>query len=163
MPGPEVGDLELGQPPRLQQPEQREPTEHHRRQRDQRDRGEELHRPAHRVTSAGSDPVSMRGRTSIAKNPAFGHRAAISVARSMVSQSTIRKPPKCSFASANGPSVTAGTPFLTRTVFVFDGSASPAPVTNSPDSASSFMIVSTSPISAAPSGLETSRRVSEFS
>jgi hypothetical protein len=40
----------------------------------------------------------------------------------------------------------AGAPSTRRIVFVFDGSASASPPTSSPDSVSSFMIASTSPM-----------------
>ena len=61
-----------------------------------------------------------------------------------------RYPPRCSFASANGPSVMAGTPLPTRTVRVFAGSASASPPTSSPDGLSSAIIASISAISSAP-------------
>jgi hypothetical protein len=61
------------------------------------ERAEDLRRePAQQVLLGGrqlhtsSPPASMIGRTSIAANVAFGQRAAISVARSIDSQSTIR-------------------------------------------------------------------------
>lgn len=53
-PGSEVRHLELGQPPRNQQPEQREAAEHDRRQRYQGDRGEDLDRSVSPGTSQGS-------------------------------------------------------------------------------------------------------------
>src|SRR6266702_6368959 len=65
----------------------------------------------------------------------------------------------CSLASANGPSVIAGTPSRTLTVLVFEGSASASPPTSSPDSVSSWMIASTSPISSAPCSPKNTSRV----
>ena len=62
-------------------------------------------------------------------------------------------------ASANGPSVMAGTPSTTRIVLVFEGSASASPPTSSPDSVSSFMTASTSAISASPSSPRNVSRV----
>src|SRR6266511_3244250 len=47
----------------------------------------------------------------------------------------------CSLASANGPSVIAGTPSRTLTVLVLEGSASASPPTSSPDSVSSWIAV----------------------
>src|SRR6266511_2939350 len=69
----------------------------------------------------------------------------------------------CSLASANGPSVIAGTPSRTLTVLVLEGSASASPPTSSPDSVSSWMIASTSPISSAPCSPKNTSRVSGLS
>jgi hypothetical protein len=55
--------------------------------------------------------LSTRGRTSIAPPiRAAGIRAAISSAASSSSASTTRYPPRCSFASTNGPSVSSVLP-----------------------------------------------------
>ena len=69
----------------------------------------------------------------------------------------------CSLASANGPSVTAGTPFRTRTVFAFDGSARASAPTSSPDSVSSPIRASTSPISSSPASPKKASLVSGLS
>src|SRR5574338_368046 len=61
--------------------------------------------------------LSTSGRTSTAPPiRAAGIRAAISSATSRSSASTRLKPPTCSFASTNGPSVSSMSPFTTRTV-----------------------------------------------
>src|SRR5690606_3222519 len=64
-------------------------------------------------------------------------RAAISVARSKLSHSTIVYPARTSFVSAYGPSVTTGTPSSSRIRRVCTGEFSPWASTNSPDSTSS--------------------------
>src|SRR6266498_4808934 len=69
----------------------------------------------------------------------------------------------CSLASANGPSVIAGTPSRTLTVLVLEGSASASPPTSPPDSVSSWMLASTSPISSAPCSPKNTSRVSGLS
>src|SRR5690606_5844974 len=100
---------------------------------------------------------SMTALTSI--RPPYrtsGQRDAISTARSTDSQSTAMYPAKCSLASTNGPSVTTGRPSFSRTVLAVDGSASASPPTSSPDSVSSFMIVSTSPKSSSRSRWDSS-------
>src|SRR5690606_28640734 len=100
---------------------------------------------------------SMTALTSI--RPPYrtsGQRDAISTARSTDSQSIAMYPAKCSLASTNGPSVTTGRPSFSRTVLAVDGSASASPPTSSPDSVSSFMIVSTSPKSSSRSRWDSS-------
>src|SRR5262249_26131849 len=79
-------------------------------------------------------PSFMMGRTSMAVNFASGIMAASSWARAGVSHSTMYQPARNSFASTNGPSVTAGTPPRTRTVALFGGSAKAAKLTSSPES-----------------------------
>lgn len=73
----------------------------------------------------------MIGRTSTIECWARGPLNAMT--RSMLSQSTMKTPARCSLASPKGPSVTAGTPPSIRTVFVFVGWDSPNRLTNSPD------------------------------
>src|SRR4029453_7103037 len=61
--------------------------------------------------------LSTSGRTSIAPPiRAAGIRAAISSAASRSSASTRQKPPRCSFASTNGPSGSSVSPAWTRSV-----------------------------------------------
>ena len=57
----------------------------------------------------------------------------------------------------------AGWPPRTRTVFVFDGSASPSPPISSPESVSSCMSASISALIGAPSGPKNTSRVSGLS
>src|SRR6202035_1736326 len=82
---------------------------------------------------------SSTGRTSTSPEMASGTRVAIARARSSASQSTRKKPARCSFASANGPSLIIVWSPATVTRFARAGSASPSDATSSPASASSAM------------------------
>src|SRR5690606_27694440 len=67
--------------------------------------------------------------------------AAISIARSALSTSTIRYPARNSLDSGNGPSVTAGNPLsCARTILAISGPPSPCSSTSSPDSVSSLLV-----------------------
>ena len=68
---------------------------------------------------------------------ASGSRAAISTARSVLSQSSRKKPASSSLASANGPSLMSVRPSRTETRLVSDRSARASVTISSPDAASS--------------------------
>src|SRR5690606_32062217 len=66
--------------------------------------------------------------------------AAISMARASFGTSTIQKPARNSFVSANGPSVTIGSPFSPpRTMRAWLGLSSPSAATSSPEAARSLL------------------------
>src|SRR5262245_32763490 len=72
----------------------------------------------------GLSQVPQNGLTSIVPNSATGCPAAISTASSRLSASMMSKPPRISFVSANGPSVTSFFPSRTRTARARRGGAS---------------------------------------
>src|SRR5581483_3420881 len=82
-----------------------------------------------RADQAGtSEPKGQIGRTSTEPYRAVGTFAAHSHAFSNEGASMRKKPPSCSFVSANGPSVTISSPSRTRTVVAVDVGFSGAPV-----------------------------------